>query len=237
MKSLSRQNCGRDKGGSNKTGQLHFITKPLSMEIEGKQICFLPYMIDINLADYPGIEQLQDDFYHEQVKTNNKNQILSAKLHLLLQYFVSPLMKGGMGGFVTQKSLTVIHHYYFDGVAFPGQKSKFSFRDVALSSSRLDHQDLQFISGHLHQPFYHKNYLCTGSVRAQSPLEENDIKGIFSYTDNRFHFYESGVNYYFALERQKQSTSLLESAFSPLSLAEIQAHHQMLHQQTQNNLS
>ena len=34
-------------------GRIHFITKPLLTEIEGKPICFLPYLLDINLADYP----------------------------------------------------------------------------------------------------------------------------------------------------------------------------------------
>ena len=107
-------------------------------------------------------------------------------------------MKGGTGG-SGDANLTFIHHYYFDGVAFPGQKSKFSFRDVALSASRLEDKHLQFISAHLHQSFYYKNYLCTGSLRATSPLEENDIKGFFSLTNDRYHFHESGVNYYFTL--------------------------------------
>ena len=107
-------------------------------------------MLNINFAEYPGIEQFQDDFYNEQIKTNNKNQLLSSKLHLLVQYFKQQ-----------QSDLTFIHHYYFDGVAFPGQKSKFSFRDVALSSQWLDDKNLQFISGHLHKPFFYKNYLCT----------------------------------------------------------------------------
>jgi UDP-2,3-diacylglucosamine pyrophosphatase LpxH len=33
--------------------QIHFITTPLLTEIEGQTICFLPYMLDIHLADYP----------------------------------------------------------------------------------------------------------------------------------------------------------------------------------------
>jgi hypothetical protein len=141
---------------------------------------------------------LQDTFYHEQIATGNKNQILSAKLHLLVQYFKNH-----------QPNLTFIHHYYFDGVAFPGQKSKFSFRDVALSSQWLYDKDLHFISGHLHQAFYYQNYLCTGSVRATSPLEENQIKGFWKYSDGKWEFYETGINYYFAMESgQLQSTSL-----------------------------
>lgn len=202
-----------DTGGSNEGGYIHFITKPCLEEIEGEQICFLPYMLDINLAEYPGIEQWQDELYEEQVKTGNKNQILSAKLHLLLQYFRSQYAE-----------LTIIHHYYFDGVAFPGQKSKFSFRDVALSSQWLEEKSLRFISGHLHQAFYHKNYLCVGNVRASSPLEENDIKGFFSFVNGKFGFYESKVNYYFALS-------------APLSLAEVQEHYEKVQEQVKANLA
>ena len=210
-------------GGGNERGQweIHFITQPLLTELEGKSVCFLPYMLDINLADYPWIEEFQDDFYHEHLKTGNKNQTLSAKLHLLLQYYQQ--VEGG--------GLTFIHHYYFDGVAFPGQKSKFSFRDVALSSSWLENPDLQFISAHLHQAFYYKNYLCTGSVRATSPLEENDLKGFFSSTGDHFHFYENGVNVYFSLPSSPQSEQ------SPLSLADLQAHHATLQTQMKTNLS
>jgi predicted phosphodiesterase len=204
--------------------QIHFITTPFLTEIEGKHLCFLPYMLDIHLADYPGIEQLQDAFYHEHIATGNKNQIFSAKLHLLIQYFKHH-----------QPNLTFIHHYYFDGIAFPGQKSKFSFRDVAVSSQRLDDKDLQFISGHLHQAFYYKNYLCTGSIRATSPLEENDIKGFFSLREGKFSFYESGVKYYFSLDREKQDSSLFASDFSPLSSTEIQSHHTTLQNQIKMN--
>jgi hypothetical protein len=33
--------------------KIHFITTPLLTEIEGEKICFLPYMLDIRLAEYP----------------------------------------------------------------------------------------------------------------------------------------------------------------------------------------
>jgi hypothetical protein len=72
--------------------EIHFITKPFLTQIEGKSICFLPHMLDIDFAEYPGIEHFQNTRYQEQLQTNNKNQILSAKLHVLIQYFTSPLM-------------------------------------------------------------------------------------------------------------------------------------------------
>lgn len=183
-------------------------------------------MLDITLADYPGIEQLSDDFYHEQVDTGNKNQVLSAKLHLLVQYFKSQ-----------QPDLTFIHHYYFDGVAFPGQKSKFSFRDAALSAQWLDDPDLHFISGHLHQAFAYKNYLCTGSIRATSPLEENQLKGFFSLREGRLAFYESGINFYFLLDREQQASSLFDVATKVFVADDVQDHHRKLEDAFKKNLS
>ncbi|MEI8008493.1 MAG: hypothetical protein WCI00_03580 [bacterium] len=45
----------------------------------------------------------------------------------------------------------------------------------------LDIPNIKFISGHLHQPFTHTNYLCLGSVRSTSSLETNQNKYIFQY--------------------------------------------------------
>jgi hypothetical protein len=106
-----------------------------------------------------------------------------------------------------------------------------------LSSQWLEESNLRFISGHLHQAFSYKNYLCTGSIWATSPLEENDIKGFFSRTKEKYSFYESGVNYYFTLEHKKEPSSLFETAFSPLSLVDIQTHHKKVQHQTKENLS
>ncbi|MDR3169165.1 MAG: hypothetical protein LBU27_05410 [Candidatus Peribacteria bacterium] len=123
-----------------------------------------------------------------------------------------------------------MHHYYFDGVVFPGQKSKFSFRDVALSSQRLDEQHLCFVSGHLHQSFTYKNYLCTGSVRATSPLEENQLKGVRKWSGAQWSFYEMGVNAYFAME---SAAGLFPS---PLTSDEVIAHYEQLKIKLKENL-
>ncbi|MDR2191163.1 MAG: metallophosphoesterase [Candidatus Peribacteria bacterium] len=210
----------KEQTAQGKSGSIQFITTPLLTTIEGKPFCFLPYMLDINLAVYPGIEQLQDHHYEAQLQTGNKNLILSAKLHLLLQYFKQH-----------QPALTIVHHYYFDNVAFPGQKSKFSFRDVALSSQRLDDTEIQFISGHLHQPFSYKNYFCTGSVRATSPLEENQLKGIRKYAQGKRSFYQLGINFYFSIQRKEQTNAGLFATETPLTLADIHQHHLQLQQQ------
>lgn len=83
-------------------------------------------------------------------------------------------------------NLTIIHHYYTNGTTFPGQKSKFNYKDIAINEQFLDLPNIKLISGHLHQGFTYKNYLCVGSVRSTSPLEINQNKYIFQYdTSNK----------------------------------------------------
>jgi hypothetical protein len=133
--------------------------------------------------------------------------------------------------------LIFIHHYYFDGIAFPGQKSTFSFRDVALHTQRLEDQHLQFISGHLHQAFQYKNYLCTGSIRATSPLEENQLKGIFSLSETGYSFYETHIASYFSLDYTEQSSSLFETAPKNLTITDIQTQYETLKKTFQQQVS
>lgn len=45
--------------------------------------------------------------------------------------------------------------------------------------------DIKLISGHLHQPFSYRNYLCIGSVRSTSSLEINQDKYIFHYDTSK----------------------------------------------------
>jgi len=82
-----------------------------------------------------------------------------------------------------EKNLTVIHHHYINNTKFPGQKSIFHYKDVALDEAFLDMPDIKMISGHLHQAFAHKNYLCTGSVRSTSSLETNQMKYLRTYNN------------------------------------------------------
>lgn len=78
-------------------------------------------------------------------------------------------------------NLTIFHHYYINGTSFPGQKSKFNYKDIAIHEWFLDIPNIKFISGHLHQPFTHNNYLCLGSVWSTSSLETNQNKYVFQY--------------------------------------------------------
>lgn len=52
-----------------------------------------------------------------------------------------------LAGYLEQNpNLLVIHHYYFNGTMFPGQKSRFSYKDIALSNELLTLPTAKFIS-------------------------------------------------------------------------------------------
>jgi uncharacterized protein YqfB (UPF0267 family) len=59
---------------------------------------------------------------------------------------------------------------------FPGLRSQFGYKDVALSPVVLQLDSVRFISGHLHQPFVCQNYLCIGSRWHTSSLETQHYK-------------------------------------------------------------
>lgn len=94
----------------------------------------------------------------------------------------------------------IIHHYYINKEKFPGYRSAFSFKDIALSEQLLDTADLKLISGHLHAPFLFKNYLCTGSLWATSPLEINQLKGLWKWNQGQLSFYGQQLLNYIELE-------------------------------------
>ena len=98
--------------------EICFITKPFVKEIEWKNICFLPAMLEIDEKDYPWIEELKDEKYTEEMKSKNKNLTFSAQLNLVIDRFTKKY-----------SDLVLIHHYYVEWVSFPWQKAKFSFKN------------------------------------------------------------------------------------------------------------
>lgn len=151
---------------------IHFITEPMLAEIEGEKIFFLPYFITTNINE-----------------STNKNENLSAATNKILKEVVEK-----------EKNLTIIHHHYINNTKFPGQKSIFHYKDVALDEAFLDMPNIKLISGHLHQAFAHKNYLCTGSVRSTSSLETNQMKYLRAYTKGQMEAHELNINPYITLE-------------------------------------
>ncbi len=155
-------------------GKIHFITKPILETIEWEQILFLPFFLENETtSDYtPKNAQLKSisEFAGLLTKSAHKHEVFSWQIN---QYLAEQVDKN--------PGITIFHHYYINGTAFPGQKSKFNYKDIALHEGFLALPDIRLISGHLHQPFAHTNYLCLGSTRSTSPLETNQNKYIFRY--------------------------------------------------------
>ncbi|MCK9467184.1 MAG: metallophosphoesterase [Candidatus Absconditabacterales bacterium] len=188
-------------------GKIEFITRPKVENIEGEDILFLPYYLTNGSVD-----SLQNNFgadYTEIENTittlsqsNKKNEQISAHINQVLLDYIKKYPK-----------LTVIHHYYIEGISFPGQRARFYFNDIALSHLFCDLENIKMISGHLHQGFVYKNYLCTGSVRSTSPLETNHIKALFQYSNNSIKGKLIFINPYFFIDNSNINKINKDSLF------------------------
>jgi len=155
--------------------KVHFVTKPLVQTIEGEEILLLPFFLPNEVEENtysPKNERLKSisDFANLLQKSNNKHEAFSWYINKFLAEQIDK-----------NPELTIFHHYYINGTPFPWQKSKFNYKDVALNEQFLDIPSIKLISGHLHQPFTHTNYLCLGSIWSTSSLETNQNKYIFHY--------------------------------------------------------
>ena len=184
-------------------GKIEFITEPKVENVEWEDILFLPYCLEINdvissdneksindKVDFsPTVRNDLENTVNTLSKSQNKNEKFSAELNkLLLEYY----QKYG--------KLTVIHHYYTEWVNFPWQRWRFYFNDIALSHLFCELEWLKLISGHLHQWFAYKNYFCTWSVRNTSPLEVNQAKMLFKYSNWKVSGKMFFVNPYFQVK-------------------------------------
>jgi len=191
---------------NDKWWKIEFITKPKVENIEWEDVLFLPYFLeidellsswakskDIKLYSSTGSEW-QISEIETTIKTlsesSKKNEFISAKVNQILLDYVQKYTK-----------LTIIHHYYIEWVNFPWQRWRFYFNDIAISKLFCDLENIKMISGHLHQWFVYKNYLCTGSVWNTSPLEVNHIKMLFSYSNNIAKWNMIFVNPYFLIDK------------------------------------
>ena len=156
-------------------GKIQFVTKPLVETIEDEEILLLPFFLpnEIETNTYtPKNERLKtiSDFATLLEKSTNKHEAFSWYIN---KYIAQQIDKN--------ENITIFHHYYINGTPFPGQKSRFNYKDIAIHEWFLDLPKIKLISGHLHQPFTHNNYLCLGSVRSTSSLESNQNKYVFHY--------------------------------------------------------
>lgn len=156
-------------------GRIKFVTKPLVETIEGEKIVFMPFFLpgEHEESNYsPKNERLKSisDFATLLEKSSHKHEQFSWYINRFLSEKIDK-----------NPNLTIFHHYYINGTSFPGQKSKFNYKDIAINEQFLDIPNIKLISGHLHQPFTHNNYLCLGSVWSTSSLETNQNKYVFHY--------------------------------------------------------
>lgn len=205
-------------------GKIEFITEPKVENIEWEDILFLPYCLELGeesvplmkgdgggLLDSSVISLPQNDksvieiesTVNTLLKSQNKNEKFSAELNKLL-----------LGYYQKYGKLTVIHHYYTEWVNFPWQRWRFYFNDVALSHIFCELDGLKLISWHLHQGFAYKNYFCAWSVWNTSPLEVNQAKMLFKYSEWKMSGKMFFVNPYFQIkdigDGQKVDESFLQ---------------------------
>lgn len=169
-----------------KKWEMIFITEPITRKIEWENILFMPYML-------PWKIQIEDVSKKRSYlfASENKSERLSGHINEFIRQYIQD-----------NKDCTLIHHYYTNKTIFPEQKSKFSFKDVALSEEFLDIPTIKIISGHLHKTFIFRNYLCLWSVRSTSSLENNQIKCVAQYipAEKKIIFQEIAINPYLLLE-------------------------------------
>lgn len=174
--------------------KIYFVTSPLDTNIDGKRCLFLPYNIHYySQWVIPNFEKLsQKEIYQNLINSNNKNERYSAYVNMYLEEQLD------------RSSYDIVfHHHYFVNTQFPWQKARFSYKDLALSDSFLKYNWVKFISGHLHTGFSVDNYFCTGSIWANSPLEDNDFKFMYKYVNGSLYPQISDVNYYLSISQEE----------------------------------
>lgn len=194
-----------------KNENLQIISSPKVLNIENENILFFPFFTKISEEEefieidkkIKKTEQKNKQFLinlfftaYGSRKQDNKNMKISWSINLEL---IKILLEN-------ENIDTIVHHFYIEGTSFPGQFSKFSFKNIALSRE-LFNFDWKLVSWHLHKSFIHKNYTCVGSFRNTSPLEENDTKVVFVYPNK---FEQVFINPYISID-VKESEKVTKS--------------------------
>lgn len=175
--------------------KIYFITKAFLTDIEGQKTLFFPYnyFIEEKIDFFENPNDKIQITLNTLSKSDNKYEKISANINNILYKYLSK-----------NNDLLVFHHYYFADQVFTGQKSKFSYKDVAISSEFLSaYPNARFISWHLHQAFLYKNYFCTGSMWNTSFLEQNQFKFLYKYfpKENKIIAKNININPYIFIEK------------------------------------
>ena len=209
------------KNSETNSTSIQFITKPELIDIEGQQIFFLPFFLawDSDNKDL----STEDSVFNPidlQIKilkqSQNKHEQQSARINQILLKQINQSK---------DTKLLVLHHHYINATKFPWQKARFNFKDIALSEHFLDIPNLKMISGHLHQSFIHKNYVCLGSVRSSSPLETNQIKVVAQYdvSKEELNFHHININPYLFIEHQWDEAIFVDKKSIQQTRKEVQS--------------
>jgi DNA repair exonuclease SbcCD nuclease subunit len=176
---------------NNNSNNIHFITKPCIKYIDNETIIFLPYIL--NWSEYiPKSEWYEFSATLKVCQDSNNTHIKSSyKLNTCIADFISQERLSN-----STKQLILIHHYYTADIKFPGIKTQFGYKDIALSSHRMDDNYLRIISWHIHHSFIYKNYLCVGAIRSTSPLESNILQYLFYYSKGTVSAHQIALNPY-----------------------------------------
>jgi DNA repair exonuclease SbcCD nuclease subunit len=119
-------------------GKIFFITQAQFVQIEGQEVLFLPYTIQVGQLGAIETKLLPMHIQGtiELLKqSKNKNEQLSAYVNEYLRSAIAD-----------KQDLLIIHHYYIIHTKFPGQKSLFSYKDVALHEAILQQPNIKSIS-------------------------------------------------------------------------------------------
>ena len=175
--------------GNNK---LYFITTPFVESIEWNNVLFLPYNFFLETNEFEGDGSNLANKIKSLLASKNKNENFSWKVNQILWENTN----------IADKDLFVIHHYYTADKNFPGQKARFTYKDVAIAPEFLEKSNVFFVSWHLHTPFVDGNYFCTWSSWNASFLEQNDIKFFYQIDlwNLKAQAYPYFVNPYFSIE-------------------------------------
>jgi UDP-2,3-diacylglucosamine pyrophosphatase LpxH len=163
---------------------IHFITHPTHILIEGVACLFFPFY-------HPNHEEtITDDQFPELRDETHPQRIVSRKINNILAKEIAKREKSK-----TTDRLLLIHHRYIAKTKFPWQQAIFSYESPALDPRFLDNPSIRAISGHLHEWFAYKQYLCTGSIWHTSPLETNQQKFVYLLNPKTWKIHAHALRY------------------------------------------
>jgi DNA repair exonuclease SbcCD nuclease subunit len=204
---------------NNSSHHIHFITQPCTQDIDNETVLFLPYILNRS-AYTPQSESYDFPLSLQHCRESQQTQIQSS--YMLNTCLSDMIQKARLSD--SNKELIVIHHYYTADTRFPGIKTQFWYKDIALSPHWMEDKNLTIISWHIHHSFSYKNYLCIGAVWSTSPLESNIVQYLFQYNNKKAKAHQVALNPYLSLTTE--DSDHIDTNY-------IQTHRQRLQEQSQ----